>query len=332
MLFNRYTEEFVRCVKVLDEHTSGDPDALRDALDSSKEVGEAVVLLAALHEKWKEHSNTSPNKRIVQCHPQFLSSLRRYEEVWSDSFAEKIYWEMGPEAEASIKASIDETFSQIGKHEGKSGSSEESWDFDPATDSCARAMDGIIAYAEERANEYPYFHKAQVAAKWFSETVGLELSDIEKRWKEFPVIIVKQRVSDKHGLTESKSLYAYLANIRRAYVVGADLAALAMCRSVTEILMRHHFKDGDMAKASTSGKKNKEIPLGPLARDIVGSIPSLKTFNLEEKIREANQLMHFNRDHDAEKWSNVQSLVRNWVLVLNDFIDAVPERDMDCDP
>ena len=64
--------------------------------------------------------------------------------------------------------------------------------------------------------------RASGAFKWFRETVGLDLAEIERRWKDFPPIIVPEHVSDRHGIKDPRSLFGYLTQIRLAYMVEAD--------------------------------------------------------------------------------------------------------------
>jgi hypothetical protein len=87
----------------------------------------------------------------------------------------------------------------------------------------------------------PWHGQCAEAVAWLNETAGLDFSDLQFRWKDIPKIIVAKLVSDKYGLNEPRGLFGYLDQIRLAYVVGADLAAIARCRSTTELLIRYHY-------------------------------------------------------------------------------------------
>lgn len=190
---------------------------------------------------------------------------------------------------------------------------EEGWDFDPDLHSAGHHVESVLENAADKADETAFFSRAAQAWKWFQETMELDLAEMEKRWHEFPVISVKQAVSDSHGLEEQKSLYAYLDNVRKAYVVGADLAALAMCRSITEILFRFHYN-----------KSDEKTNLSKLIKKTVERQTLLNSYNLDTKVYEANKLLHFSGEIDSAKWQDVRVLVRNWFLILNELIDQVP--------
>jgi hypothetical protein len=81
----------------------------------------------------------------------------------------------------------------------------------------------------------PWQGQCAEALAWLNETAGLDFSDLQSRWKDVPEIIVATHVS------EQRRLLGYLDQIRLAYVVGADFAAIALCRSTTELLIRYHY-------------------------------------------------------------------------------------------
>ncbi len=151
---------------------------------------------------------------------------------------------------------------------------------------------------------------SRLVSKWIREAVGLDLAQVERRWKEFPVIIVPKHVSDKHGVEDPYSLFGYLSQVRLAYIAGADLAAIAMCRAVTEILIRFHYNRDNQTDLMTSIKSTAKRP-----RE--GSI--LRDRNIVAKVREANDILHVNKD-DIEHRDRSSGLIRDWVQALQDMI------------
>jgi hypothetical protein len=119
------------------------------------------------------------------------------------------------------------------------------WRFDPDEHSAASHVGSIVDYVSDKIDDSPFWSRAKGAFDWLKQTMGVDLDAMEKRWHEFPVIAVPQHVSDAHGLDDPRSLYSYLENIRLAYVAGAFLAAISMCRSATEILIRDHYNQKD---------------------------------------------------------------------------------------
>ncbi len=157
--------------------------------------------------------------------------------------------------------------------------------------------------------------------QWLHETVGLNFSDIETRWKEFPVIVAPQYVSDKYGPDQPHGLYGYLTQIRLAYTIGADSAAIALCRATTELLIRDHYPSDLNIKNDLSG----------LIRS-VQNLPRfafLKKYHLTDKVQEAHDILH-GRSLGGSTVDMVRhqhrarALVRDWVIVLDEMISKAP--------
>src|SRR5216683_1319726 len=157
--------------------------------------------------------------------------------------------------------------------------------------------------------------------QWLHETVGLNFSDIETRWKEFPVIVAPQYVSDKYGPDQPHGLYGYLTQIRLAYTIGADSAAIALCRATTELLIRDHYPSDLNIKNDLSG----------LIRS-VQNLPRfafLKKYHLTDKVQEAHDILH-GRSLGGSTVDTVRhqhrarGLVRDWVVVLDEMITKAP--------
>jgi hypothetical protein len=90
-------------------------------------------------------------------------------------------------------------------------------------------------------------------------------------------------VSAKHGSGEKLSLFTHLQQAHEAFVFGVPFAALALMRSILELVLREHYGPiGEDLKAlidNTTG-----LPKG-LAR---GTLHRLR--------RLANEVVHFDRD------------------------------------
>ena len=115
--------------------------------------------------------------------------------------------------------------------------------FDPDHDNLGDVIDWLWARLDEERKFYGEGQEGQwaEALKWLNDPVGLDFSDLQARWNQIPVIPVQKHLSDKYGLDEPRGLFGYLDQIRLAYVVGADLAAIALCRTTTELLVRYHY-------------------------------------------------------------------------------------------
>lgn len=126
------------------------------------------------------------------------------------------------------------------------------------------------------------------------------------------MIAVQEHISNAHGIDDPYSLFGHLDNVRLAYVIGADLAAIAMCRTVTEILIRRHYDNGEGAQMRLSKLIERTQSLD--------NFKFLRGYNLVAKVREANDILHFNRD-DIKHPERSRALVRDWVMVLREMIE-----------
>ena len=82
------------------------------------------------------------------------------------------------------------------------------------------------------------------AYDYLTQTIGIDVPAIFRRWRNVPVIFMPAYVSNKHGLTEKGSLTALLDDAMRAYVCGAPAAAIAMCRAALEMVLKRHYGRG----------------------------------------------------------------------------------------
>jgi hypothetical protein len=69
------------------------------------------------------------------------------------------------------------------------------------------------------------------AYDYVTNTIGLNIDDLFRRWRELPVILMPIHVSNRYGASDKGALVHLLDDAVRAYVVGAPAAALAMCRA-----------------------------------------------------------------------------------------------------
>ena len=68
--------------------------------------------------------------------------------------------------------------------------------FFPDEDSAADITLHLFDAVREKGEYEAFFAKAYGAVNWFSTTIGLNYKEIEERWREFPVLVVKESVSN----------------------------------------------------------------------------------------------------------------------------------------
>jgi hypothetical protein len=204
----------------------------------------------------------------------------------------------------------------------ESGAAEGPRSFDPSRDSAADAiMSAEYFFEQAQENDWDLIeYRASEAFDWIHEAKGLNLREIEHRIKEFPDFIVPQHVSDHYGVEAPHGLFAYLSQVRLAYIIGADLAAIALCRSVTELLIRSHYAS-DIPDASNSRGLGLRWLIEQLQdRD---DFKFLRSFNLVTKVNEANDILH-QAATDIEHRDRARGLLTEWVSVLEEMIDKAP--------
>lgn len=304
MTKSRITENFVKLLNELEASTNSDPANLVRALGENPQLLTIVRELDELFRRIEHHRKSSKLRYIPQAYEGFDKSLVRYRAMWSNSWVETF-----PRPDLSgLDLSQDEIDSM------RLEIQEEGWDFDPDLHSAGHHVETVLENTAYKAEDTAFFSRAAQGWKWFQETMELDLVEMEKRWHEFPVISVKQAVSDSHGLKEQKSLYAYLDNVRKAYVAGCFLAALAMCRAATEIIIKkHYFPDENSS-------------LGTLIKKLGEEFPDLRKFNFYEKKQQADQLLHFGDKWQIQGDDHAKQLVQNWIGPIQSLIDSAPEN------
>ncbi len=127
--------------------------------------------------------------------------------------------------------------------------------FDPAR------HDGGLALALGLDHLRSEVHDAEVVARkckialdamdYATSTIGVDLNDVFRRWREVQAVFIPSSVSnaDDRG---GGSLSDLWDNAVRAYVCGAPAAAIVMCRAVLELVLKTHYLAADPRLAEDS--------------------------------------------------------------------------------
>lgn len=87
-----------------------------------------------------------------------------------------------------------------------------------------------------------------------------------------------------------------------------------MCRSATEIMIRDHYNrkdhDTELTKLIKQTQLRKEFGF-------------MKRSNLVAKVKEANDILHVNRDQ-IRNVDRSRSLIRDWTKAIQELIAKVP--------
>jgi hypothetical protein len=194
--------------------------------------------------------------------------------------------------------------------------------FDPDRDDLDDTINLIWSLAD---NDRQYYGRCAEALEWLDNTVGLDFNDLQARWKQIPVIPVPKHVSDKYDLDEPRGLFGFLDQIKRAYIVGADLAAIALCRATTELLIRNHYAADIPGAQITRGPGSTRLTW---LIERVQDRPEFKflcNFNLVKKVAEANEILHKPNATDIEHRDYAHGVVQGWIGVLEEMIHRAPD-------
>jgi hypothetical protein len=316
MAKQRVTEDFVRHYELLRDRAGNTPFGVQRALDRDPQLAVSIRELDRIWRLIQEHRRKSKRRVIVQTHPKFPAAAADYLKRWQNTWGELLDWEDRREGREPLGDWLVRVLAETPEAPGPPEAPpliDEDWDFDPDEHRAAPLIEGMADYVKASAEHEPFCSRATQAYEWMTNTVGLDLRSIEQRWREFPVIHVPEGISNAHGINDPYSLFGYLDNVRLAYEIGADLAAIAMCRAGTEILIRIHYT------------KDAKTDLIPLIKQIQRrrEFSFLRHYNLVAKVDEANRILHFDRD-DIKNADRSRALIREWVAALQEMITSAP--------
>ena len=122
------------------------------------------------------------------------------------------------------------------------------------------------------------------AYDYLTETIGLDIADIFRRWESVPITFMPAHISNKYGQTEKGSLYDLINDAVRAYVCGAPAAAIAMCRAALEMVLRKHYGKGQW--------DDRRLQLGEIIVLASQRFDFIQEGKLGKLTRNANQILH----------------------------------------
>lgn len=154
----------------------------------------------------------------------------------------------------------------------------------------AEALDTVVHYLwqkyEDHGADDPHLAErlrtGLDAWEWFTETVGIDLAAIERRWKTLPRTLIPSRVDPGSDAGAQQGLMALLDDATRAYVFGLPAAAIAMCRAVCERVLREFY----------CPDRSQEDGLSTLIYLAEKQHSRIRDLQLRGLVQRANQVMH----------------------------------------
>jgi hypothetical protein len=335
-------KDFVRHHSVLVQETGNCPSAIQQALDKNPELGDSIRRLHETQEIVTEIVTTNSRSTLLfHAYPEFSEAFNDLKERWPHAYNDYENWQSEHARDWLANISIDDLLSALDKPpESKEAPKDDrpEWDkrqwhyFDPDRDSVGSLIGRLENFCDDEAwnfaerdveLEREYGQRAE-GLTWLREIVGLDFDEIQTRWRDFPVILVPRHVADKSGPSEPRELFDYLVQIRLAYIMGADLAAISLCRATTEILMQYYYPSDQ--------KITKDLP--GLIRSVLRQpkFALLRKLNLIEKVRQAHDILHGRSLGGStvdtlphQNWA-ARGLARDWAKALHEMITNAPAR------
>jgi hypothetical protein len=147
------------------------------------------------------------------------------------------------------------------------------------------------------------------------ESTEIDFSDVFRRRNLMPEFFIPRHVSHRHHNTETSAPYELIAQATRAFIYGSELGAIALLRSLMEMLLVEHY--------GSSGRDLSEII------NNTRKLPVSVTIDELHKLRKsANDILHgaFRitvRDDPNNEILSDKTVVR-FIELMRDLIEGVP--------
>jgi len=153
------------------------------------------------------------------------------------------------------------------------------------------------------------------AYDYLTETIGLDLHDLFRRWRKVPVVFMPAHVFKRYGASDKGSLLHLLDDAVRAYVFGAPAAAILTCRAALETVLKRHYGHGQWEDA----KLGKLVVLASQRYNFV------QEKRIAPFVQLANRIAHDYSEADRLSEEDDRTIL-NFLKTLKFLIQRAPER------
>jgi hypothetical protein len=184
----------------------------------------------------------------------------------------------------------------------------------------AEAISNALAFARDQATQ-----EWREFAQGFSEQIedavtawerliastGFDLGSVFRRRELVPFVLIPRHVSSHHGSQEKLSLLTHLQQAHEAFIFGVPFAALALMRSVLEVVLVKHY-----------GSSGKDL------RDLIDNARSLPSGVGKRELHElrmlANDILHFERQR-VRLPQDMERKLLSFFVSLRSLIEGTPQ-------
>lgn len=222
-------EEFLLHFEALKNAAKGEPSRVATFYNESQAIRDAVNALISFlgGTDFERRVFHGPHKLIPQVPANFETGWDEWVSNWFPAIRQLDKW----------------AFVALPEWEGGDAGYSFISEFDPSLHDGGDWIEGGLRYLAEHSDR-DVADDAQItlgAFDYLSETIGLTLTDVFRRWRSVPITFMPAHVSNRHGQTEKGSLYDLMDDAVKAYVCGAPAAAIAMCRAALEMVFKDHY-------------------------------------------------------------------------------------------
>jgi hypothetical protein len=296
---------------------------LRDMIDDDP-IG--LKLLTATDEKLRELClgvencaatlSTSERRRrqlfAAPVDPKFIKAWRVYEERYASELADVFFMDllgMTLDDVGTAHPSPFEARWEAAALEGKE---------------LARAIDAALDFAHEQVSDdwrdFPEGFAEDIAdgiSAWgrLVHETEFDLKGVFRRRQLVPFVFIPRHVSSQYGEMEHLSLLTHLQQAHEAFVFGTPFAAIALMRSILEVVLERHY--GADPGAELGAQINS-------AHNLPANAPKAALHRLRHL---ANDILHFNNDR-VQLPTDMERTVLQLLHVLRALIEGAPARPL----
>jgi uncharacterized protein with HEPN domain len=341
---SRMAETFLPGYRLLRDRTGNDLSAVERARGTYTKLDHVMDELWQIYRTL--HDRRWGSSRLIGQAPwEFRATVAAIEQRWADILS-KVHYELFHDgiveerprtrhaAEALDHKWLDDLLGSLPPPPEESPDKSR---FDPYHDSIADLIEALEFDCRDQAKNggektRKFYEWKADGLVWLQDTAGLDFSELQKRWKEVSGLVPVPDHVAKDYIDAPRGLFGYLDQIRLAYLTGADLPAIALCRTTAELLIRRHYAsdipDADDSEQTGLTSLIRQVQTRPKYQFLT------KPVRLIDKVREANEILHARMlsDNVQEIPGPDRLLVRSWLKLLKQMIEEAPAGSADSLP
>jgi hypothetical protein len=335
-------EEFVTLFNNLKEAAGNTPERVPIFYKDSKAIRDALESLHAFL------ARTDLKRRVFHGRKLFRTQRAAgFESAWKEYDAKWRFQVIWPEASLDVPPDLDELLASLDAdvepdpstaQDGKPWTGEQiepeppiaeaepdgpdpefEDSFDPRSHDGGAAIELGITQLEIEADSHGYAGNscrlALGAYDYLTETIGLNIRSVFRRWRKVPVVFVPAHVSNRYGATDKGSLLHLLNDAVRAYVFGAPAAAVAMCRAALETVLKRHYGHDQW----------EDVKLGQLVVLASQRYDFVQEKRITPLVQKANRILHDYAQADRISPDDDRTIL-NFLKTVKFLIQRAPER------